>query len=80
MAKTWRARRQQKPDVYLLTFRGYEMLPFYALLIAGSQPVVFDEWINPLEVVAWTPPATSWANCPVNEVVGLGWWTLQITG
>jgi glycosyltransferase involved in cell wall biosynthesis len=39
-----------KPDVYLLNFRGYELLPF-VLLLAGRKPVIFDEMINPVEVV-----------------------------
>ena len=39
-----------RADVYLLTFRGYEMLPFI-LLRAGHKPVIFDELVNPLEVV-----------------------------
>jgi glycosyltransferase involved in cell wall biosynthesis len=41
----------QQPDVYLLNFRGYEMLPF-VLLLAGKTPVIFDEFINPVEVLA----------------------------
>lgn len=44
-------RYKQNPDVYLVTFRGYELLP-WVLLLAGSRPVIFDEFINPLEVVA----------------------------
>lgn len=41
----------ERPDVYLLTFRGYELLPL-TLLVAGRQPVIFDEFIQPVEVVA----------------------------
>ena len=33
-------RRRQNPDVYILTFRGQELLPF-VLLIAGLRPVIF---------------------------------------
>jgi len=44
------ARLRHNPDIYLLTFRGYEILPF-VLLIAGRRPVIFDEFINLIE---WT--------------------------
>jgi glycosyltransferase involved in cell wall biosynthesis len=44
-------RRNEQPDVYLLTFRGYELLPL-VLLLAGRRPVIFDEFIQPVEVVA----------------------------
>ncbi|HET8709097.1 MAG TPA: glycosyltransferase [Candidatus Saccharimonadales bacterium] len=40
-----------KPDVYLLNFRGYELLPLVVLL-AGRKPIVYDEFINPVEVLA----------------------------
>jgi len=39
-----------RPDVYIITFRGYEILPF-VLMIAGKKSVVLDELINPLLVV-----------------------------
>ncbi len=42
----WKVRRDQKPDVYLLTFRGQDILPF-VLLLAGKKPVWFDEFIIP---------------------------------
>lgn len=42
------ASARKKPDIYLVTFRGYEILPL-ALLLAGKRPVVFDEFINPIE-------------------------------
>lgn len=42
--------RQHKPDMYLLNFRGYELLPF-VLLLAGRKPVIYDEFINPVLVV-----------------------------
>lgn len=41
-------RLRQKPDVYLVTFRAYELLPF-TLLLAGRKPVIYDEFINLLE-------------------------------
>lgn len=44
--KIWQVKRQQKPDAYLLTFRGQEILPF-VLAMAGRKPVVFDEFIVP---------------------------------
>jgi glycosyltransferase involved in cell wall biosynthesis len=46
------ARLRHKPDVYLLTFRGYEILPF-VLLVAWRQPVIFDEFINLIEWVVY---------------------------
>lgn len=36
------------PDAYLVTFRGYEILPL-VLLVAAGRPVVYDEFINPVE-------------------------------
>lgn len=47
---TLRVRATQKPDAYLVNFRGYELLPF-VLLIAGRKPVLFDEFINLTEWV-----------------------------
>lgn len=49
--KTFSVHLRQRPDVYLLTFRGYEMLPAI-LLIALGKPVVLDELVNPMEVVS----------------------------
>jgi glycosyltransferase involved in cell wall biosynthesis len=43
----WAVRRDQKPDVYLLTFRGQEILPV-VLWLAGKKPVWFDEFIVPI--------------------------------
>ena len=44
--RLWQVKRNEKPDVYLLTFRGQELLPF-VLAIAGKKPVIFDEFIVP---------------------------------
>lgn len=44
------ARASQRPDVYILTFRGYEVLPFVRLISIGKK-LIFDEFINPIE---WT--------------------------
>lgn len=44
------ARLRHRPNAYLLTFRGYEILPFL-LLLAWPKPVIFDELVNPIEVV-----------------------------
>jgi|GEM_PF-255022 len=49
-AATLVARLKHKPDVYLLTFRGYEMLLPVRLLSLGK-PVLYDEFINPIEWV-----------------------------
>lgn len=45
--KILRLRFQEKPDVYLLTFRGQEILQ-WVLWVAGKKPVVFDEFIIPI--------------------------------
>ncbi len=47
-AKTVRARLRDKPDAYILTFRGYEMLLPVRLLTIGK-PLIYDEFINPIE-------------------------------
>jgi glycosyltransferase involved in cell wall biosynthesis len=46
--KILQAKFKQKPDAYLVVFRGYEMLPF-VLLIKGRKPLIFDEFINAAE-------------------------------
>ncbi len=51
LVKTFLVHVRQRPDVYLLTFRGYEMLPAI-LLIALRKPVILDELVNPMEVVS----------------------------
>lgn len=51
----WRllvTRITKNPDVYILTFRGYEMVPFVWLLTLGKW-FVFDEFINLVEWVAY---------------------------
>jgi glycosyltransferase involved in cell wall biosynthesis len=45
--KLRKVKREQKPDAYLLTFRGQEILPLI-LMIAGKKPVIFDELIVPI--------------------------------
>lgn len=50
--KILKCRLTVNPDVYLLTFRGYEMLPL-TLLIAAGKRVVFDEFINAFEWAAY---------------------------
>jgi glycosyltransferase involved in cell wall biosynthesis len=41
-------RGARRPDAYLVTFRGYEILPVVLALAAG-RPVYYDEFINPVE-------------------------------
>lgn len=48
---------RDKPDAFMLTFRGYEILPFL-LVVAWSKPVIFDEFVNPLEWLA--EPGRAW--------------------
>lgn len=43
-----KTRFRDNPDVYVVTFRGYEILPI-VLLIALGKRVVYDEMINPVE-------------------------------
>src|SRR5208282_1914461 len=45
--KLYKLKIANRPDAYLLTFRGQEMLPF-VLLAAGKKPVIFDELIVPI--------------------------------
>jgi glycosyltransferase involved in cell wall biosynthesis len=42
------ARLFAQPDAYVITFRGYEMLPF-TLLVKGRRPLIFDELVNAIE-------------------------------
>jgi glycosyltransferase involved in cell wall biosynthesis len=37
-----------RPDAWVITFRGYEILPFM-LALKGRKPVIFDEFINAAE-------------------------------
>lgn len=50
IAKILKVRLTKNPDTYLLTFRGYELLPFFYLLTLGKKRI-FDEFINLIE---WT--------------------------
>ena len=43
--KILKARFTSKPDAYLITFRGYEML-LYMVLTLVRKPIIFDELIN----------------------------------
>lgn len=45
MFKVCKARLLDRPDAYILTFRGYEMLLFVALTFV-RKPIIFDELIN----------------------------------
>lgn len=41
-------RLRRRPDVYVLTFRAYEILPFAAIL-TWPKKLIYDEFVNPLE-------------------------------
>lgn len=43
----WQLRRDP-PDAYIVTFRAFEILPV-VLALASGRPVVYDEFINPVE-------------------------------
>lgn len=43
-----RVRFISDPNIYLITFRGYEILPLVLLLAAGRK-IIYDEFINPVE-------------------------------
>jgi glycosyltransferase involved in cell wall biosynthesis len=47
LKQLWQVKKQQKPDAYVLTFRGQEILPFVQLII-GKKPLIFDEFIVPI--------------------------------
>lgn len=40
-------RIRHRPDTYVITFRGYEILPF-ACLLTWPKTLIFDEMVNPL--------------------------------
>lgn len=44
-------RLRQRPDAYILTFRGYEIL-FFVRIITVGRKLIFDEFINPIEWAA----------------------------
>ena len=46
------ARLRYNPDAYILTFRGYEFLPFFILLTIGKKRVL-DELVNLVEWVVY---------------------------
>ncbi len=46
------SRLRYRHDVYVLTFRGYELLPFFLLATVGKKRV-FDEFINLIEWVVY---------------------------
>lgn len=48
IAKIIWIRIAQRPDTYLVTFRGYEILPFAAFL-TWPRTLIYDELVNPLE-------------------------------
>ncbi|HEU0266705.1 MAG TPA: glycosyltransferase, partial [Candidatus Saccharimonadaceae bacterium] len=48
--ETFKVRLSERPDAYLLAFRGYELLPAVRVLTLGK-PFIYDEFINPLEWV-----------------------------
>ncbi|HSX44676.1 MAG TPA: hypothetical protein VLF39_00990 [Candidatus Saccharimonadales bacterium] len=55
MVKLIWLRLTQRPDIYVLTFRGYEILPFVKLL-SWPRPLIYDEFVNPLEWLAEPRP------------------------
>ncbi|CAN5672402.1 hypothetical protein BH23PAT1_BH23PAT1_1220 [soil metagenome] len=42
----------QNPDVYIITFRGYEILPIVRLICMGKR-IIYDEFISPIEWIAY---------------------------
>lgn len=46
--KILRCKFSERPDAWVIVFRGYEMLPFL-LMVKGRAPLIFDEYINPVE-------------------------------
>ncbi|MFZ2125758.1 MAG: glycosyltransferase [Candidatus Saccharimonadales bacterium] len=52
IAKVVSVRFKRHPDIYILTFRGYELLPIIRLITFGKK-FVFDEFINLVEWVVY---------------------------
>lgn len=52
-------RLRHRPDKYVLTFRGYELLPFVAIL-TWPKKLIYDELINPIEWLS-EPRTQLWA-------------------
>lgn len=50
--KVLMCRLKENPDAYLITFRGYEILPIVRLISLGK-PLIFDEFINLIEWVVY---------------------------
>lgn len=50
--KTLFIRIRTQPNIYLLTFRGYEMLVPVRMLTIG-RPLIYDEFIHPIEWLAY---------------------------
>lgn len=51
LKQVWQLKGRRKPDIYVLTFRGQEILPA-VLLLAGRRPVWFDEFVVPITYTA----------------------------
>lgn len=66
-------RLTKNPDVYLLTFRGYELLPVL-LLIAAGKKVVYDEFINPYEWFVYEHKKFSERSLPARLLRGVFRW------
>lgn len=52
MLKILKARLIDRPDAYVLTFRGYEMMLYMRLTMVLYKPIIFDEFINHTEWLA----------------------------
>ncbi len=79
--KLLRLRFKDKPDVWLLTFRGQEILPL-VLLLAWGKPVIFDEFIVPLAYATGEQHARSFAVSVKHMLARLSkpfykWWLRQ---
>lgn len=48
MLRLLKLRFVTRPDVYVLTFRGIELLPLLSLL-CWPKPLIYDEFVNPIE-------------------------------
>jgi glycosyltransferase involved in cell wall biosynthesis len=52
LGKLIKARIARRPDLYFITFRGYEILPFVRIITLGK-PLIFDEFINLVEWIVY---------------------------
>ncbi len=66
--KTLALRIRHRPDTYIITFRGYEILPFIGV-ITWPKRLIFDEFISPLGWL-YEPRPEVWAKYVPKKALG----------